>query len=345
MAAARLLPDAQAAAAALRRLTMAETRALAAVKAAGTLSGAAERLGVSQPTLSQHVRVVEDKLGVKLFTRHRRGMEPTPAGSVLLRLAGALQLDLAWAAEELAVAVREDLMPLRIGSMAVTSGGLLAAAFGRLAADPQGAPAVLVEGPREALLEHLRHGRIDLFVGRLPADEPPADLRQEVLFLDTIVVVTAARHALARLARVDMKTLEHCEWVMPAEDTAFHQQIEASFHRAGLPLPRARVMSYSMVAIPAIVSVSSMIGFLPTSLFAAGGLSASLHRLDVPIEWVPWPIGILMRPDDARQERLQPLLRTLRAVAASARAAVAMERQQPPPPPSSPKRSGTRKGA
>lgn len=325
MAGPRQFADAQAAAAALRRLTMAETRALAAVKAAGTLSGAAELLGVSQPTLSQHVREVEDKLGLKLFERHRRGMAPTPAGTVLLRLAAALQQDFALAAEELAVASREDPRPIRIGSMAVTSGGLLAAALGRYAADPHAPVTVLVEGPRDALLEHLRHGRIDLFVGRLPLDEAPSDLHQELLFLDSIVVITAARHPLARRGRVTPKTLEGAAWVMPAEDTAFHQQLDASFRRAGLPLPRARVLSYSMLGIPAIVSMSAMVGFLPTSLYAVGGLSSSLHRLELPLEWVPWPIGILLRRDAAALEHLQPLLRTLRAVAASARAAVALQ--------------------
>lgn len=316
-------PTAQTAAAALRRLTMAETRALAAVKAAGTLSGAADQLGVSQPTLSQHVREVEEKLGVKLFVRHRRGIEVTPAGAVMLRLAAALQADLALAAEELAFAAREDSPPIRVGTMPVTSGGLVAVALGRLAADPAAPPTVLVEGPREALLEHLRHGRVDLFVGRLPPEEQAADLLREVLFLDSAVVVTATRHPLARRTQVSLKQLESQSWILPAEDTAFHGQLASTFRRAGLALPRARVATYSMLAIPAIVSASSLVGFLPASLFGAGTVSAGLHRLDVRLDWTPAPIGLLMRRDAGSAERLQALLWLVRGVAASARAAVA----------------------
>lgn len=318
-------PDSQAAAAALRRLTMAETRALAAVKATGTLSGAAEMLGVTQPTLSQHVREVEEKLGVKLFSRHRRGIEVTPAGAVMLRLAGALQTDLAWAAEELALAAREDQRPIRVGSMPVVSGGLVAVALGRIAAEPANPPTVLVEGPRAMLLEHLRRGRVDLFVGRMPPEEQCADLHQEVLFLDSAVVITAARHPLAKRSRVTMKQLAAQPWILPGEDTAFHEQLDRTFRQSALQLPRPRVITYSMLSIPAIVSASSVVGFLPTSLFGAGTVSAGLHRLDVVLDWVPSPIGILLRPESVGAEHLQGFLRVMRGVAASARAAVSLE--------------------
>lgn len=317
--------DAQAAATALRRLTMAETRALAAVKATGTLSAAAEMLGVSQPTLSQHVRDVEEKLGLKLFLRHRRGIEPTSAGAVMLRLAGALQVDLSWAAEELAVAARADQRPLRVGSMAVTSGGLVAVALGRFA-ESGGPPTVLVEGPRELLLEHLLRGRIDLFVGRLPDESDCAGLRRELLFLDTCVIVTAARHPMARRSQVPAPALAAQSWILPAEDTAFHEQVERTFRRAGLQLPRARVVTYSMVSIPAIVATSQLLGFLPTSLYAAGAISAGLHRLRVALDWVPSEVGLLMRSDAESSDRLQGLLQVLRSVAASARSAATLDR-------------------
>ena len=311
----------QALLAALRRLTMAELRALGAVKAAGTLSGAAATLGVSQPTLSQHVREIEHKLGLVLFDRHRRGIEPTPVGAVMLRLAGAVQSDLAWAAEELALAASTD-EPLRVGSMALTSGGLLAVALGRFAQDASSPMAILHEGPRETLLELLRKGRIDLFVGRLPEEAETADLRRETLFMDSAVVIAAARHPLARRARVGLDQLAPYGWALPADDTAFRQQIDTTFRQRALQMPRARVASYSMLAIPAVVSISSLVGFLPTSLYASGTVSSSLQRLDVPIDWVPSSVGILMNRDVANADRLAAFLGVLRAVAASARAAM-----------------------
>ncbi len=317
-----IAPGSRDVAALLRRLTMAELRALDAVKSAGTISAAARLLGVSQPTLSQHVRDVEAKLGLVLFDRHRRGLEPTAAGAVMLRLAGALQTDLAQAAEELSLALRADMRPIRVASMAVTSGGLLALALGRLAEERStGAPVVVLEGPREQLLEHLRHGRADLFVGRLPGAEECTGLHRELLCLDSVVVIASARHPLLARRRVDATVLQSHRWVVPAEDTTFHLQIAQSLRAAGRAAPDAVVHSYSMHAIPAIVAASDLLGFLPTSLYAAVANARTLRRVALEMPWVPADIGILARRPTAGEERLQPLLRTLRAVAASARLA------------------------
>lgn len=307
----------------LRRITMSELRSLLAIKSAGNLTRAALELAISQPALSQQLREVEDKLGMPLFVRHRRGLEPTPSGTVMLRLAAALGVDIHIAAEELALAVREDLMPIRIGSMAVTSAGLLAVALGRFALQAPGTPVIVMEGPREVLLEHLRHRRIDLFIGRLPADETVRDLEGETLFLDGAVVVASVRHPLRRRARLSMASLQSQGWILPAEDTSFFQQIALSMRAAGLSVPPARIQSYSMLAIPAVVATSELVGFLPTSMFASGAMSAGLQRLAVEFDWIASPVGVLMNHDRATTDRLGNLLGILRSVAASARSAMA----------------------
>jgi len=53
----------------------------------GTVSGAAEVLGVHHATVIRHIDALEQRLGVKLFQRHPRGYTPTEAGEDLLRVA------------------------------------------------------------------------------------------------------------------------------------------------------------------------------------------------------------------------------------------------------------------
>jgi DNA-binding transcriptional LysR family regulator len=55
----------------------------------GTVSGAAEVLGVHHATVIRHVDALERQLGVKLFQRHARGYTPTEAGEDLLRVGQA----------------------------------------------------------------------------------------------------------------------------------------------------------------------------------------------------------------------------------------------------------------
>jgi len=66
-----------------------EVRTAYHVARAGTVSGAAEVLGVHHATVIRHIDAIEARLGVKLFQRHARGYTPTEAGADLLMVAQA----------------------------------------------------------------------------------------------------------------------------------------------------------------------------------------------------------------------------------------------------------------
>ena len=66
-----------------------EVRTAYHVARVGTVSGAAEVLGVHHATVIRHIDALEERLGVRLFQRHARGYTPTEAGEDLLRVAQA----------------------------------------------------------------------------------------------------------------------------------------------------------------------------------------------------------------------------------------------------------------
>jgi len=65
-----------------------EIRTAYQVARLGTVSGAAEVLGVHHATVIRHIDALEGRLGAKLFQRHARGYTPTEAGQDLLTVAG-----------------------------------------------------------------------------------------------------------------------------------------------------------------------------------------------------------------------------------------------------------------
>ena len=64
-----------------------EVRTAYQVARLGTVSGAAQVLGVHHATVIRHIDSLEEKLGAKLFQRHARGYTPTEAGQDLLKVA------------------------------------------------------------------------------------------------------------------------------------------------------------------------------------------------------------------------------------------------------------------
>ncbi len=66
-----------------------EIRTAYQVARMGTVSGAADILGVHHATVIRHIDALEARLGVKLFQRHARGYTATEAGDDLLRVATA----------------------------------------------------------------------------------------------------------------------------------------------------------------------------------------------------------------------------------------------------------------
>ncbi|MEM9911157.1 MAG: LysR family transcriptional regulator, partial [Pseudomonadota bacterium] len=66
-----------------------EVRTAFQVARVGTVSGAADVLGVHHATVIRHIDALETRLGVRLFQRHARGYTTTEAGEDLLRVAQA----------------------------------------------------------------------------------------------------------------------------------------------------------------------------------------------------------------------------------------------------------------
>jgi DNA-binding transcriptional LysR family regulator len=72
----------------MQRGSLDDLRALVAVERERSFTKAAAKLGVSQSALSQTIRQLEARLGVRLLTRTTRSVSPTEAGERLLHTVG-----------------------------------------------------------------------------------------------------------------------------------------------------------------------------------------------------------------------------------------------------------------
>ena len=67
-----------------------ELRSFCAAAKAGGISKAALELGLGQPTVTTHIRKLEEEMGTVLFDRSKRPIRLTPSGAALVDLAASL---------------------------------------------------------------------------------------------------------------------------------------------------------------------------------------------------------------------------------------------------------------
>ncbi|WP_431910439.1 LysR family transcriptional regulator [Amycolatopsis thermoflava] len=156
---------------------------------------AAERLGIAQPPLSRAIRQLEQRLGVRLLDRDRRGVALTEPGRVLLREA-KVALDAVTAAARRTRRAADPERPLVLVTKAGASHELLQRLLDAVAAEPSTPPVevLLCEVGEQAGL--LRDGQADVAIMHRPFDDL-AGFDTEDLVVEGQVAILPAAHPLA----------------------------------------------------------------------------------------------------------------------------------------------------
>lgn len=152
----------------------------------GSLTRAAEVLGVAQPALSQQIAKLEAELSEQLLHRRPRGVEPTDSGLILYEDAlNILQL-IDQAKDDVIRRGRAAFGKVRIGMPSSVAVLLAVPLVQQISAKLPGITLRLVEGLSESLNEMLSTNRLDLVFSFNPIEIPGVShepLLQEALYL------------------------------------------------------------------------------------------------------------------------------------------------------------------
>ena len=137
----------------------------------GSFSRAADTLHISQPSLSQYIKKIEQEIGLPLFERTNGDVRLTDAGRIYLR-AGRQILDL----EHQMETQFADIAAYKTGSLIVGAGpyrtaGMMPAIARAFQEMRPGMHLVVREGTTTELTEGMQHGEYDLCLTLLPVDE------------------------------------------------------------------------------------------------------------------------------------------------------------------------------
>ncbi len=201
----------------------------AAVVEEGGLVPAARRLRVSHPTVSEQIRKLESQLELELFTRRGRRLELTDAGRMVYGYAeqifgtGAALL----AATEARRSGRTVLGRVGVDSVLpkLTVRRLLSPVLDALG---ERVRLRCVEDEREALIEQLRRGQLDLVLSDAPAREGDGGVRSRRVARGGLGFF-AAPSVVAKLTAPLPGGLDGAPFLLPMPTTRLRRELERWF--------------------------------------------------------------------------------------------------------------------
>lgn len=197
-------------------------------------SEAARVLFISQSTLSQQIKQLEEELDVLLFDRIGKRVVPTEAGKAFLPFACKSIQD----AEDGRQIIR-DLKGIETGSLHIGAthslAPLLVAAMNRFAEAHPKVKIMVTIGTSTQMMEGLKTNAFD-FVLSFDSEEGWGDMERLSLFSSRLFVVMHRTHPFSGLSSITLKKLQQLDLILPEKGFATRKKVDAICRRNGLKL-------------------------------------------------------------------------------------------------------------
>jgi DNA-binding transcriptional LysR family regulator len=275
-----------------RRLKLRDLDILATLIDAGSMGKAASRLNISQPAVSKAVAELESALGVRLVDRGRRGITPTPYGLALQKRSVAIFNDLRQSVQDIEFLSDPTTGEVRIGTTDPVSVALVSPCIDRLSRKYPRMSFHVVAGDTVGLYRDVVDRNVELAICRMIGPLPD-ELAAEVLFHDSLAVLTSARNPLTRRRRLTLADLVNEPWVQLPEDSLFGSMVIEVFRANGHEPPRPTVLTRSEYLKNDFLAKGRYLTVLPSFMLKVPGWHPRLKALPVALPNTRAPIALI----------------------------------------------------
>jgi len=211
-----------------------QLRGFCAVVEAKSVSRAAAKLRLTQPTVSLQVQALERELRTRLFDRRGPRIELTPEGALLYEIArplleGLVEIDSDFEARR--NKVEQGRLAIAAGESTIQY--VLPTTVQKFAKVHPGISMVLNNVTGVDGLQQLRDRRVDFCVG--PLLDIPADLEFEPVVAFDPVLITTSRHPLSKLSKVTLRQISKYPLILPPRHLSTWRQVEMVFLQHQIP--------------------------------------------------------------------------------------------------------------
>lgn len=193
---------------------------------------ASEKLNLSQPAVSAHVRDIEESVGVPLLSRTTRSVKLTPEGETFLIRARRSLADL----DDIVLDMKEQAALRRgrigIGCVPSIASSVLPAVISEFSTAFPDIKIQVFDEIADRLYQRVIDSEVDLMVG--PISPQRNELEFEHLFSDPYVAIVPNGHAIADKASVTIREVARSPFLLLTSPTNVRIVVEGAFAKAGL---------------------------------------------------------------------------------------------------------------
>lgn len=246
----------------LNLITTTQLKALIAIAASNSFSGAGRQVGVSQSSLHRSGRDLENLIEIQLFEKSSIGIIATKPARILAKAAKLAFLELTQAREEINELNQIEIGHLVIGSMPLARTSILPKSMIDFTHYYPNIKFSIFDGPYDDLLSHLRCGDIDILIGALRFPVPKDDVVQEELFTSNVVVVGRPNHSYTSRSNIRLSELANEEWVVPHHGAPTRAIFENLFIDNHMEPPEKLIESNSHILIRSLLQNSNKLALI-----------------------------------------------------------------------------------
>lgn len=206
-----------------------------------SFSRAADRLFLSQPTVSVHVRALEEDIGTRLLDRLGSEVVPTPAGKKLYRYARKILVLKDQALQDIQHFLGELSGSFELAASTIPGEYLLPPVLADFQHRYPNVKVVLHILDSERTIHKVREG--EYFLGVVGSKGDERGLTYISFGEEELVVVFPAQHPLAQKEKVTLKDLQEIPLILREEGSGTRKAFEEGLKRRGMHLSQFKVVA------------------------------------------------------------------------------------------------------
>ena len=233
---------------------MVDTRLCSLIKIVetGSYTKAAAKLGLSQPAVSQHIRQLEETLGVKIFEHAHKKFQLTPEGEIVVNYARRMVA----LSNNMELALKNEREKIRSLTLGITHSAESSAILEALAAyfdDRDGMNLKVITSTKDNLYSMLKNYELDFAFVEGKTNDP--SLRYMMLDTDCLVLAVPPEHRLARQSMITINQLKQEKLILRLPNSNTRSLFTASLESQNLSIDDFNVA----MEIDSIASIKDLI--------------------------------------------------------------------------------------